>query len=480
MEWEIVMGLEVHVELATKTKIFCSCTTEFGGAPNTHCCPVCTGMPGTLPVLNKKVLEYAVKAGLALGCEITRYNKFDRKNYFYPDLPKAYQISQLYLPFARNGRVDFITRSKKPGFVRIHEIHMEEDAGKLVHSAFGDATFPDYNRCGVPLIEIVSEPDFRSAEEVIAYLEKLKTTFEYLGISDCKMQEGSMRADVNLSVRKKGEQEFGTRTEMKNINSFKAIERAIAFESARQIEVLENGGRITQETRRWDDNKGKTYAMRSKENAQDYRYFPEPDIPPVSISEETIKEYLDNMPEFSYEKIARYQSQYGIAEADAAIIAGSKYLASLFEKTTELCGDTKEVRFWIMSQIMYFMNERGVQPEEITLTAEKFAQFIDTVKSGRINKQTGKTVFEAMFFAEGDFDIEKYIKDNDLLQVDDTAAIEEAVRKVIAANPAAAEQFKNGEKKVVGFFVGQVMKETRGKAKPETVNKTVLSELGKL
>ena len=289
-----------------------------------------------------------------------------------------------------------------------------------------------------------------------------------------------MRADVNLSVRKKGEQEFGTRTEMKNINSFKAIERAIAFESARQIEVLENGGKITQETRRWDDNKGKTYAMRSKENAQDYRYFPEPDIPPVSISEETINEYLDNMPEFSYEKIERYQSQYGIAEADAAIIAGSKYLASLFEKTAELCGDPREVRFWIMSQIMYFMNERGVQPEEITLKPEKFAQFIDTVKSGRINKQTGKTVFEAMFFAENGFDIEKYIKDNDLLQVDDTSAIEEAVRKVIAANPTAAEQFKNGEKKVVGFFVGQVMKETRGKAKPETVNKTVLSELGKL
>ena len=254
MEWEIVMGLEVHVELATKTKIFCSCTTEFGGAPNTHCCPVCTGMPGTLPVLNKKVLEYAVKAGLALNCEITKYNKFDRKNYFYPDLPKAYQISQLYLPFARDGHVDLVTKSGKEKTVRIHEIHMEEDAGKLVHSAFGDATFPDYNRCGVPLIEIVSEPDFRSSEEVIAYLEKLKSTFEYLGISDCKMQEGSMRADVNLSVRPKGTEKFGTRTEMKNINSFKAIERAIAFDSQRQIEVIESGEKIVQETRRWDDN----------------------------------------------------------------------------------------------------------------------------------------------------------------------------------------------------------------------------------
>lgn len=480
MEWEIVMGLEVHVELATKTKIFCSCTTEFGGAPNTHCCPVCTGMPGTLPVLNRKVLEYAVKAGLALGCDITRYNKFDRKNYFYPDLPKAYQISQLYLPFARNGKVDFVTRSGKEASVRIHEIHMEEDAGKLVHSAFGDATFPDYNRCGVPLIEIVSEPDFRSAEEVVAYLEKLKTTFEYLGISDCKMQEGSMRADVNLSVRKKGEEKFGTRTEMKNINSFKAIERAIAFESARQIEVIEGGGTVTQETRRWDDNKGKTYAMRSKENAQDYRYFPEPDIPPISISEDTIKEYIGQMPEFACEKVKRYKSQFGISEADAEIIAGSKYLAALFEKTAELCGDPKEVRFWIMSQIMYFMNERGLAPEDITLEPEQFARFINIVKSDRINRQTGKTVFEAMLFADKDFDIEKYIKDNDLEQVDDTSAIREAVAKVFAANPAAVEQYKNGQTKVVGFFVGQVMKETRGKAKPDTVNKTVIEELEKI
>ena len=480
MEWEIVMGLEVHVELATKTKIFCSCTTEFGGAPNTHCCPVCTGMPGTLPVLNKKVLEYAVKAGLALNCDITRYNKFDRKNYFYPDLPKAYQISQLYLPFAQNGHVDLVTRSGKEKTVRIHEIHMEEDAGKLVHSAFGEATYPDYNRCGVPLIEIVSEPDFRTSEEVIAYLEKLKTTFEYLGISDCKMQEGSMRADVNLSVRPMGAAEFGTRTEMKNINSFKAIERAIAFESARQIEALENGEKIVQETRRWDDNKGKTFAMRSKENAQDYRYFPEPDIPPISISEETIKEYVDAMPEFAAAKVKRYEAEFGIAKADAEIIAGSKYLAKLFEDTTALCGDAKEVRYWIMSQIMYFMNEKGVQPEDITLSAELFAQFVKIVLADRINKQTGKTVFEAMFFAEGGFDLEKYIKDNNLEQVDDCDAIREAVQVVFTNNPNTVEQYKAGQTKVVGFFVGQVMKQLKGKAKPDTVNRVVAEELAKL
>ena len=480
MEWEIVMGLEVHVELATKTKIFCSCTTEFGGAPNTHCCPVCTGMPGTLPVLNKKVLEYAVKAGLALNCDITRYNKFDRKNYFYPDLPKAYQISQLYLPFAQNGHVDLVTRSGKEKTVRIHEIHMEEDAGKLVHSAFGEATYPDYNRCGVPLIEIVSEPDFRTSEEVIAYLEKLKTTFEYLGISDCKMQEGSMRADVNLSVRPMGAAEFGTRTEMKNINSFKAIERAIAFESARQIEALENGEKIVQETRRWDDNKGKTFAMRSKENAQDYRYFPEPDIPPISISEETIKEYVDAMPEFAAAKVKRYEAEFGIAKADAEIIAGSKYLAKLFEDTTALCGDAKEVRYWIMSQIMYFMNEKSVQPEDITLSAELFAQFVGIVLDDRINKQTGKVVFEAMFFAEGGFDLEKYIKDNNLEQVDDCDAIREAVQVVFTNNPNTVEQYKAGQTKVVGFFVGQVMKQLKGKAKPDTVNRVVAEELAKL
>lgn len=480
MEWEIVMGLEVHVELATKTKIFCSCTTEFGGAPNTHCCPVCTGMPGTLPVLNKRVLEYAVKAGLALNCDITRYNKFDRKNYFYPDLPKAYQISQLYLPFAQNGHVDLVTRSGKEKTIRIHEIHMEEDAGKLVHSAFGEATFPDYNRCGVPLIEIVSEPDFRTSEEVIAYLEKLKTTFEYLGISDCKMQEGSMRADVNLSVRLKGAEEFGTRTEMKNINSFKAIERAIAFESARQIEAIENGEKIVQETRRWDDNKGKTFAMRSKENAQDYRYFPEPDIPPISIAEETIKEYNDSMPEFASAKVKRYEAEFGIAKADAEIIASSKYLAKLFEDTVALCGDAKEVRYWIMSQIMYFMNEKGIQAEDITLSADLFAQFVKIVLADRINKQTGKVVFEEMFFFDGKFDLEKYIKDNNLEQVDDTDAIREAVQIVFSNNPNTVEQYKAGQTKVVGFFVGQVMKQLRGKAKPDTVNKVVAEELAKL
>lgn len=480
MNWEIVMGLEVHVELSTKTKIFCSCTTEFGGSPNTHCCPVCTGMPGTLPVLNRSVLEYAVKAGVALNCDITRYNKFDRKNYFYPDLPKAYQISQLYLPFAQNGRIDITTRSGLKKSIRIHEIHMEEDAGKLIHSPFGDATFPDYNRCGVPLIEIVSEPDFRSAEEVVAYLEKLKSTFEYLGISDCKMQEGSMRADVNLSVRPAGSDKFGTRTEMKNLNSFKAIERAIQFEAKRQIEALEKGEEIIQETRRWDDNKGKGYAMRSKENAQDYRYFPEPDIPPISISDEMVDRIKNEQPEFAEAKVERYVSDFGLAKADAEIIAGSKYLAKLFEETVALTNNAKETRYWIISQILYFMNERGVAAEDIKLSSNNFAKFIEIVAADRINKQTGKTVFEEMFFSDESFDVEDYIKANGLEQVDDSEAIREAVKLVFETNTNAVEQYKNGQTKVVGFFVGQVMKAMRGKAKPDTVNKIVNDELSRL
>lgn len=482
MEWEIVMGLEVHVELATKTKIFCSCTTEFGGAPNTHCCPVCTGMPGTLPVLNKKVLEYAVRAGLALNCEINRYNKFDRKNYFYPDLPKAYQISQLYLPFAHDGKVklDVLDENGENVVIGIHEIHMEEDAGKLIHSKTRNQSYPDYNRCGVPLIEIVSEPDFRRSEEVIAYLNKLRSTLEYLGISDCKMEEGSMRADVNLSVRKKGSKEFGTRTEMKNINSLKAIERAIAYEAKRQIELIESGGEVVQETRRWDENRDKTFSMRSKENANDYRYFPEPDIPPISITEDEISYYNSIRPEFAEEKSARYQSEFGLTKKDAEIIVSSKYLARLFEDTTAKCGDASEVRYWMMSQVLYFMNERGVQPENIKLSADKFAQFIGIVKAGRINRQIGKTVFENMFFGDESFDVEAYIKENDFEQVDDGALITETVKKVIADNPKAVAQFKSGQKKIVGFFIGQAMKTLGGKANPGVVGKAVNEELEKL
>ncbi len=480
MKWEVVMGLEVHVELATKTKIFCSCTTEFGGEPNTHCCPVCTGMPGTLPVFNRKVLEYAVRAGLALNCEITRYNKFDRKNYFYPDLPKAYQISQLYLPFAQNGRVEVKTKSGKTVPIRIHEIHMEEDAGKLVHSPYDDSTYTDYNRCGIPLIEIVSEPDFREAEEVTAYLNKLRSVFRYLGISDCRMEEGSMRADVNLSVRPVGSTEFGTRTEMKNINSLRAIERAIAYETKRQIELIEDGGKVVQETRRWDDAKGETFAMRSKENAQDYRYFPEPDIPPISISEEEIQHYNDICPEFADEKAQRFMDEMGLSEEDAGIIAASVNLADIFENTVKLCGNPSEVRFWIMSQVLYTVNEKNLDPDDICISPEKFAEFVKFIDSGKINRQVGKEIFMKIFSGDDDFDIGEYIKENQLEQVEDTALIDSVVQGIIDANPKAVEQYRSGGTKIMGFFVGQAMKQLKGKANPALVNKAVTDALEKL
>ncbi len=479
MKWETVIGLEVHIELATKTKIFCSCSAAFGGAPNTQCCPVCTGMPGSLPVFNKKVLEYAVRTGLALNCDITRYCRFDRKNYFYPDLPRAYQISQLYLPFAENGFVDIKTRSGKKSRIRIHEIHMEDDAGKLVHSVEGEFTYLDYNRCGIPLLEIVSEPDFRETDEVTAYLTKLKSVFEYLGVSDCRMEEGSMRADVNLSVRPEGSSKLGTRTEMKNINSFRAIERAIAYETKRQTEVLENGGKIIQETRRWDDVKGQSFAMRSKENAQDYRYFPEPDIPPLYITEDEINHYREVCPEFADEKAERFVEQMNLTEEDAEIITASKKLADLFEGTVKLCRTPSEVRFWFMSQLLYLMNENNIHADKVTLTPEKFAEFIGFINSGIITRQTGREVFEQIFFGDENFDIAAYIKGNNLEQVEDSGLIEATVQEILTANPKAVMQYKNGETKISGFFVGQVMKKLKGKADPSLVNKAVAEALDK-
>lgn len=480
MNWEMIMGLEVHVELSTKTKIFCSCTTQFGGAPNTHCCPICTGMPGTLPVLNKSVLEYALKAGLALNCDITQYTKFDRKNYFYPDLPKAYQISQLYLPFAQNGHVDITTKSGVKKTIGIHEIHMEEDAGKLIHSPFGDESYPDYNRCGVPLIEIVSEPDFRSAEEAVAYLEKLKLTFEYLGISDCKLQEGSMRADVNLSVRPYGSDKFGTRTEMKNLNSFKGIERAIEYEYKRQVEVLENGGEITQETRRWDDNKGKSYAMRSKENAQDYRYFPEPDIPPISISDEEIENLKKNQPELADAKKARYMESYALSDYDASIITGNKNLADLFENTVKICGEAKETANWILGQVMYLAGDKGMELDDVNISPKVFADFVTLIAKGSVNRKIGRDIFELVFEKGEDFDVNKYVADNNLAMVEDTGEIESVVKKIISENPASIEDYKAGKTRVVGFLIGQCMKALKGKANPSAVSELVNKELAKL
>ena len=472
-EYETVIGLEVHCELATKTKIFCGCTTEFGGEPNTHVCPVCAGMPGTLPVLNKQVVAYALSAGVALNCDITQYCKFDRKNYFYPDLPKAYQISQLYLPICRNGHVDIEVDGVKKS-IGIHEIHMEEDAGKLIHDEWEDCTIVDYNRCGVPLIEIVSEPDMRSADEVIAYLEKLRMILQYLGVSDCKMQEGSLRADINLSVREAGSDKLGTRTEMKNMNSFKAIARAIEGEMNRQIELLEDGKSVTQETRRWDDNKCASYAMRSKEDAQDYRYFPDPDLVPILISDAWLDEIRAKQPEFREEKKARYQAEYGLPEYDADILTGTKKLADIFEETVALGANPKKVSNWLMVETMRLLKEHEMDAEDITFSAENLAKLIKLVDSQAINSSVAKEVFEIIF--EKDIDPDKYVEEKGLKTVNDEGALRATVEKVIADNPQSVEDYRNGKEKAIGFLVGQTMKAMKGKANPGMVNQ-ILKEL---
>ena len=478
MTWETVIGLETHVELSTKTKIFCSCTTAFGGDPNTHCCPVCMGMPGTLPVVNEKVLEYAVKVGLALDGEITRSCRFDRKNYFYPDLPKAYQISQLYLPIVRNGKLTIHTEAGGEKTIRIHELHMEEDAGKLVHDPWIDQTRCDYNRCGVPLIEIVTEPDFRSGAEVIAYLEKLRSTLQYLGVSDCKMQEGSLRCDVNLSVRPAGSTELGTRTEMKNLNSFKAIARSIEYEARRQIELLEEGKRVIQETRRWDENKDATFAMRSKENAQDYRYFPEPDIPPLEIGEDYLERLREAQPEMAEAKMARYQSDWGLPAYDAQMLTGQKALADFFEETVALGAPAKQAANWIMGEVMRRLSADGLEAKDMTFTPKTLARLIESVQTGALNRNTAVKVFDAVF--ADDADVDAYVKAHGLAQVSDAGLVAGVVDKVLAANPKSIQDFKAGKEKAFGFLVGQVMRELKGQASPQVVNQTIREKLEQL
>ena len=474
MEWEIVMGLEVHTELATKTKIFCGCSTAFGSEPNTHVCEICSGMPGTLPLLNERVVEFAVRTGLATNCKITQKTKFDRKNYFYPDLPKAYQISQLYLPICRNGYIEVKGENGEPKKIGIHEIHMEEDAGKLIHDEFEDCTLVDYNRCGVPLLEIVSEPDFRSADEVVEYLEKLRAILQFTGVSDCKMQEGSLRADVNLSVRPKGQKEFGTRTEMKNLNSFHAIARAIAYESRRQIDLLEDGEAVVQETRRWDDNKGYSYAMRSKEDAQDYKYFPEPDLPPIEISDARIQEIRESMPELPEQKKQRYREELGLPEYDTEILTGNMAFVTLFEETVKLCDSPKDVANWIMGEVMKLLNDTGTLPEDMTLAPEKLAVVIQMVKSGKINRGTGKTVLEKVF-TDG-VDPESYVQENNLAQITDLGAIRPVLEEVIAANEKSVSEYKAGKTQAMGYIMGQAMRALKGKAPAQEVQK-MLHEL---
>ena len=472
-QYETVIGLEVHVELATKTKIFCACSTAFGGAPNTHTCPVCTGMPGSLPVLNKQVVEYALAVGLATNCQIHQYCKFDRKNYFYPDNPQNYQISQLYLPICHDGGVEIETAGGKK-IIGIHEIHMEEDAGKLVHDEWEDCSLVDYNRSGVPLIEIVSEPDMRSAEEVIAYLEKLRQIIQYLGASDCKLQEGSMRADVNLSVREVGAEKFGTRTEMKNLNSFKAIAHAIEGERERQIELIEAGRKVIQETRRWDDNKESSFTMRSKEDAQDYRYFPDPDLTPVVISDEWIAEVKARQPELRSEKLERYKKEFDIPDYDAQIITNSKHMADLFEAATAICKKPKKVSNWLMGETLRLLKENNMDPEDIRFSPVNLAKLINLADSGSITNTVAKEVFELIF--KDDIDPEKYVEEKGLKTVNDEGALRETVQKILAENPQSVEDYHNGKEKAIGFLVGQTMKAMKGKANPALVNQ-ILKEL---
>ena len=475
-QYETIIGLEVHVELATKTKIFCGCSTEFGGAPNTHTCPVCTGMPGSLPVLNKKVVEFALKAGLATNCQIHQYCKFDRKNYFYPDNPQNYQISQLYLPICHDGWVEIETSAGKKK-VRIHEMHMEEDAGKLIHDEWEDCSLVDYNRSGVPLIEIVSEPDMISADEVIAYLEKLRCIMQYLGVSDCKLQEGSMRADVNLSVREVGTEKFGTRTEMKNINSFKAIAHAIEGERERQIELLEMGKAVTQETRRWDDNKESSHAMRSKEDAKDYRYFPDPDLPPIHISSEWIEELKKGLPEFREEKQLRYQEEYGLPAYDAGILTESRHLSDLFEEVATLCGNAKKAANWFMVEVLRLMKDKGLEPEKVSFTPKHLSDLLEMIEKKEVSPQNAKKVFELVF--DEDIDPVAYVEEHGLKIVEDTGLLTDTITKILDANPGPLAELLSGKDKVMGFFVGQIMKELKGKANPASVREALNAEIEK-
>ena len=475
-DYEIVMGLEVHCELSTKTKIFCSCPTDFGGEPNTHCCPICMAMPGTLPVLNERVVEYAVKAGLATNCKISRNSKNDRKNYFYPDLPKAYQISQFDLPLCYEGFVNIETEDGEKQ-IRLERIHIEEDAGKLNHDEYGRGSFVDLNRAGVPLIEIVSKPDLRSAEEVENYMKKLKSILEYIEVSDCKMQEGSLRADVNVSVRKKGATEFGTRTEMKNMNSFRSIVRAIEYEANRQIDVIENGGVITQETLRWDDISGKTFPMRDKEDAQDYRYFPDPDLVAIRLSEEYIENIKNNLPELPESRKKRYLSDFDLTEKAANFVTSSKYYSNMFEKATQISNNPKTVSNLIMSDIARILNEREEEPEDLKFSGEELGELVSLIDKGTISSAIAKKVLEELF---NEVKMpSKIIEEKGWIQISDEGAIREVVSKILDANPQSIADYKAGKDKALGFLVGQAMKETKGKANPQLLNKLFLEELNK-
>ena len=478
MNYEAVIGLEIHCELKTKTKIFCGCATGVGAEQNTHVCPVCLGLPGVLPTINKRVVEFAIKAGLATNCKINQYSKFDRKNYYYPDLPKNWQTSQYDLPICVNGWVDIDVDGEKKR-IRLTRIHMEEDAGKLVHSGTtikdSLSSDVDYNRTGVPLLEIVSEPDMRSAAEARAYMEKIKAIMEYIDVSNCRMEEGNLRADINVSLRPEGSETLGTRTEMKNINSFKNLEDAINYEIERQTEVLEDGGHVVQETRTFDPARGITLSMRSKENAHDYRYMPEPDLPPIITSDETIEKYRQELPELPDARRARLEKEYGLSDYDAGIITSSRAMAEYFDAVVGTGADPKLAANWIMGDLAKNLNEENLDIAQSPVSAERLGKMIGLIMKDTISGKIAKKVFKEMWTSPDD--PEKIVKEKGLVQITDTSAIEPAVDAAIASNPKAVAEYKGGKKKALGALVGQVMKATRGKANPQMVNQLLAQKL---
>ncbi len=476
MNFETVVGLEVHAELSTETKIFCSCSTAFGAPPNTHTCPICLGHPGVLPVLNKKALEYAVKAALALNCDITTESKFDRKNYFYPDLPKAYQTSQYDKPIGRNGWLDIEVDGKKKR-IGITRLHLEEDAGKLTHAANGDYSLVDFNRVGTPLIEIVSEPDIRSPEEGYAYLEKLKAVLQYTEVSDCKMEEGSLRCDANISIRPVGQEAFGTRTELKNMNSFRGVQKALEYEAARQEKVLLSGGKVVQETRRWDEEKEVTVSMRGKEEAHDYRYFPEPDLVPVHISEQMLEDIRRTIPELPDARKERYTQSYGLSDYDAGVLTASKQLADFFEAAIQHVNDPKQVANWMMGEVLGYLNAKQKELDEVALTPESLGKLIQLIEKGTISGKIAKTVFQELIESGGD--PEQIVKAKGLVQISDEGELAKIVTEVLDNNQKSIDDYKAGKDRAIGFLVGQVMKATKGKANPQVVNRLLKEEIDK-
>lgn len=464
MNYETVVGLEVHVELATKTKIFCGCSTEFGKEPNSHCCPICLGMPGTLPLMNKSVVEFAAKAGLALNCNIAEFSRFDQKCYFYPDMPKAYQISQFYIPLAKNGYIE-IESDGKTKKIGIQIMHMEEDAGKLIHSEDDSFSHVDLDRAGVPLVEIVSAPDMRSSEEAWLYLNKLKTTLQYIDVSDCKMEEGSLRCDINISLRPEGSKEFGTKVEVKNLGSFRAVRRAIEYEEQRQKEILENGGTIVQETRRWDDSRGITIHMRGK---VDNRYSIEHSMAPIIIKQDWLQNIKDNLPELPNAKKERYIKDFGLPDYDADVLTSSKVLADFYEECTKHYNDPKAISNWVMVEMMSVINETGTEIEDLKFTPKQLTDMLTMIDKGTISGKIAKDVFRDMF--ETGKDPEVIVKEKGLVQISDEGQLESIAQEVIDNNPKSVEDYKGGKKKALGFLVGQIMKETRGKANPQMVN----------